>query len=171
MRVTLAVLALVGCAMAAVHQVQLTKIESQRTKMMRAGTWSRHIKMKNARRAALVQRAGGSAGGASVVPQKVSDSTSYSTPLSSDIQGERLRRRGIHWKHHHRNTGAAVPGEHSSVCLGPSYTSCSELSSEKERLRLFSTLAHPIYGFLTAPVARCTKAARIRIARDLVSYR
>ncbi|WKY12359.1 hypothetical protein Q1695_003718 [Nippostrongylus brasiliensis] len=67
MRLTLALLALVGCTMAAVHQVPLTKIESQRTKMMRAGTWSRYIKMKQARRAALQLQQG------AVVPQSVND--------------------------------------------------------------------------------------------------
>ncbi|VDP35643.1 unnamed protein product [Heligmosomoides polygyrus] len=56
MHFTLALLALIGCAMAAVHRVQLTKVESQRTKMMRAGTWSRYIKMKNARRVSLEKR-------------------------------------------------------------------------------------------------------------------
>lgn len=69
MRVILAVLALVGCTMAAVHEVHLTKIESQRTKLMRQGLWSRYIKMKNARRVAMERKMGSFA---TVVPQSVS---------------------------------------------------------------------------------------------------
>lgn len=73
MHFTLALLALIGCAMAAVHRVQLTKVESQRTKMMRAGTWSRYIKMKNARRVSLEKRVGGSGSRSSVASQFVND--------------------------------------------------------------------------------------------------
>ncbi|KHJ82672.1 A1 Propeptide [Oesophagostomum dentatum] len=69
MRLLLALLALLGCVMAAVHQTRLTKIESQRTKMMRKGTWSHYLKMKNARRIALENRKGSFA---SVVSQPVS---------------------------------------------------------------------------------------------------
>nr|CDJ87273.1 Propeptide and Peptidase A1 domain containing protein [Haemonchus contortus] len=70
MRFILAVLALVGCTMAAVHQMQLTKIESQRTKMMREGTWSHYIKMKNIRRIAMERKMGSFA---NAVPQNVND--------------------------------------------------------------------------------------------------
>ncbi|KAL6743362.1 hypothetical protein Aduo_016407 [Ancylostoma duodenale] len=70
MRLILALLALVSCTMAAVHEVHLTKIESQRTKMMRQGTWSRYIKMKNARRVAMERQMGSFA---TVVPQSVND--------------------------------------------------------------------------------------------------
>ncbi|RCN45403.1 eukaryotic aspartyl protease [Ancylostoma caninum] len=70
MRLILALLAVVSCTMAAVHEVHLTKIESQRTKMMRQGTWSRYIKMKNARRVAIKRQMGSFA---TVVPQSVND--------------------------------------------------------------------------------------------------
>ncbi|KAK5973218.1 Eukaryotic aspartyl protease, partial [Trichostrongylus colubriformis] len=70
MRSTVALLALVGCAIAAVHQMHLTKIESKRTKMMREGKWSHYIKMKNARRIAIERKMGSFA---NVVPQSVND--------------------------------------------------------------------------------------------------
>ncbi|CAJ0589472.1 unnamed protein product [Cylicocyclus nassatus] len=69
MRQILALLALVLCTMAAVHQVHLTKIESQRTKMMRKGTWASYLKMKSARRILLENNYGNAA----VVPQVVND--------------------------------------------------------------------------------------------------
>ncbi|PIO73399.1 hypothetical protein TELCIR_04627 [Teladorsagia circumcincta] len=53
MRLLLALVALVGCALAGVHQVRLVKIESQRTKMIREGTWSRHVQLKNMARARM----------------------------------------------------------------------------------------------------------------------
>ncbi|WKY12986.1 hypothetical protein Q1695_004086 [Nippostrongylus brasiliensis] len=61
MRLTLAVLALVGYTMAGVYQVPLVKVESQRTKMMRAGTWARYVEERNAVRSVLhlMQASGG----------------------------------------------------------------------------------------------------------------
>lgn len=50
MHLTLALLALVGYAMAGVHQIPLIKVESMRTRMIREGTWARHLEMKNAAR-------------------------------------------------------------------------------------------------------------------------
>ncbi|PIO65663.1 eukaryotic aspartyl protease [Teladorsagia circumcincta] len=47
MRFSLALLALAGCALAGVYQVRLVKIESQRIRMIREGTWSRHIRNRN----------------------------------------------------------------------------------------------------------------------------
>ncbi|ETN85268.1 eukaryotic aspartyl protease [Necator americanus] len=56
--------------MAALYQVHLTKIESQRTKMMRKGLWSRYIKMKNVKRIAMERKMGGLA---KVILQNVND--------------------------------------------------------------------------------------------------
>ncbi|KAK6046737.1 eukaryotic aspartyl protease [Cooperia oncophora] len=47
MRLLLALIALVGCTLAGVYQIPLVKIESQRAKMIREGTWARHVQMKN----------------------------------------------------------------------------------------------------------------------------
>ncbi|PIO60744.1 hypothetical protein TELCIR_17752, partial [Teladorsagia circumcincta] len=47
MRLPLALLALVGYALAGVYQVRLVKIESQRTRMIRDGTYAHHSKDKN----------------------------------------------------------------------------------------------------------------------------
>lgn len=53
MRLILTLLTLIGCAMAAVHQMHLTKIESKRMEMMRLGTWSSYLKTRNARRISI----------------------------------------------------------------------------------------------------------------------
>ncbi|KAL6744438.1 hypothetical protein Aduo_017373 [Ancylostoma duodenale] len=50
MHISLALLALVSCAMAGVHQVPLVKVESMRKKMFREGTWVNHLQMKHAAR-------------------------------------------------------------------------------------------------------------------------
>ncbi|VDL72347.1 unnamed protein product [Nippostrongylus brasiliensis] len=61
MRLTLPVLALVGYAMAGVYKVPLVKVESQKAKMIRAGTWARYVEERNAVRSVLhlMQASGG----------------------------------------------------------------------------------------------------------------
>ncbi|ETN85272.1 eukaryotic aspartyl protease [Necator americanus] len=53
MKLTLALLALVGCTMAAVYKSHVTKIESARMRMIREGTWSEYIKKRDAYRTAM----------------------------------------------------------------------------------------------------------------------
>ncbi|KAK6757784.1 hypothetical protein RB195_015542 [Necator americanus] len=51
MHISIALLVLVGSAVARVHQIPLIRVESMRTKMIREGTWAKHVQMKEAARA------------------------------------------------------------------------------------------------------------------------
>ncbi|EYB93406.1 hypothetical protein Y032_0183g967 [Ancylostoma ceylanicum] len=62
MHISLALLALVGCAMAGVHQISLVKVESLRKRMFREGTWTRHVQMKHAARSMRFMAAPGGRG-------------------------------------------------------------------------------------------------------------
>ncbi|ETN85760.1 eukaryotic aspartyl protease [Necator americanus] len=70
MRLTLALLALMGYAMAGVYKVPLTKVETPRLRMMREGTWTRFLEEREAMRIVM-----GRTMGADVVPQVVNDFT------------------------------------------------------------------------------------------------
>ncbi|KAK6757274.1 hypothetical protein RB195_015227 [Necator americanus] len=65
MRLTLTLLALVGCTMAGVYKTQVLKVESPRLRMMREGTWTKFVEERNAIRIAM----------GNVVPQAVNDFT------------------------------------------------------------------------------------------------
>ncbi|CAI4225350.1 unnamed protein product [Auanema sp. JU1783] len=59
--------ALVGFVSAGVHQITLTKIQSKKDKMIKAGTWKEYIAKKNEQRASIIRSNG------AVVPENVND--------------------------------------------------------------------------------------------------